>query len=69
MCVPGPDELVGIHVTTCVGDPGRMVTDLVYEWMALGVRMELRGGDRKKGNKGALDQKNFFDILVSAIFG
>lgn len=43
MCVPGPDGLVGIHVTTCVGDPGRMVTDFVYEWMALGVRMELRG--------------------------
>lgn len=44
VCVPGPDGLVGIHVTTCVGDPGRMVTDFVYEWMALGVRMELRGG-------------------------
>lgn len=43
VCVPGPDGLVGIHVTTCVGDPGRMVTDFVYEWMALGVRMELRG--------------------------
>lgn len=52
MCVPGPDGLVGIHVTTCVGDPGRMVTDFVYEWMALGVRMELRGGgDRKRETK------------------
>lgn len=32
MCVPGPDELVGIHLITCVGYPGRMVTDFVCGW-------------------------------------
>lgn len=30
--------------------------------------MELRGAIGK-GDKGTLDHKNFFDILVSAIFG
>lgn len=29
MCVPGPDELVGIHLATGVGDAGRMVTDFM----------------------------------------
>lgn len=51
MCVPGPDELVGIHLTACVGYPGRMVTDFVYEWMALRGPRGIQGGDRKRETK------------------
>lgn len=32
VCVPGPDELVGIHLKTCVGYSGRMVTDSLCGW-------------------------------------
>lgn len=69
MCVPGPDELVGIHITTCVGYPGRMVTALVCEWMALVVRVEFRGEigegrQRRSGPGGFLCYLSKCDFLV-----